>query len=681
MKKHIFRFTALLCAALMGLEACSIDDPVAGPIIGGNEPDPGPGGKEYIIVPDGDFSDWEAIPASELVQSTVPDNAFFPTGKKVKVYAGATYINLYVEFEEDPQMPVQIMHLYIDKDNDQTTGYGNTAWTNDGSDILFEGYLVDKETGECITYDPTIFTYEGEPLAEEWDGWTEALAPGLGVCSNSEFVDLGNGHKAFEMTILRSAIPGLATIFRMGIALQYDWNDIAYLPAGSAVNINGTPGHGPVANLLIGAAQDSEPSNAQITIDGDFSDWEALDELDIFGFTAPEDAATHAAHKMMAAYNKDYLYIYLEYDGSADIGTLDLYMDADGAMDGNGLATTGFGGWNFSNDGSDLLFEASIGSFDPEVFQYTGEPMAGEWAWTTLLAPGSGVVTGSQATVLENGNTAVEISISRTIPGLGDKCLIGAVFQNSEWATVGWLPVSSAVDGQNVVAEKLAVDFTRRNGQEEQNPQPAETSIVIDGDLSDWDDVALHSTLPEDAAANYPAAKTMKAAADKDFIYLYLEYDNTLPADKLRLNVYMDTDMAFGTDGLATTGAGSWLFSNDGTEIYICGLLFDGSETTPGWSWAEVFMYSGTPLAAEWDWTQIVSSGSGATANSRAVDLGNGISAVEASILRAAIPGLGDQVKIGIYLQNDWSECGILPQGPAAEDSFQAAEKLTLDLP
>ncbi len=445
----------------------------------------------------------------------------------------------------------------------------------------------------------------------------------------------------------------------------------------------------PVAGPIIGGDQpdpgpgEGNPSNAQIAIDGDFSDWAALDKADIFEFTAPADAATHVARKMMAAYNPDYIYIYLEYDGTADVGTLDLYMDADGAMDENGSATTGFGGWDFANDGSDLLFEAPIGSFDPEVFQYAGGPMASEWEWTTILKPGAGVVSGSQAVTLENGNTAVEISISRSIPGLGDKCLIGAVFQNSDWTTVGWLPVGSAVDGQNVVAEKLAIDFTRRNDQggETPTPPPAETTIVVDGDLSDWDGIAVESSLPADAADAYPGAKRMKVASDKDFIYLYVEYDNAYPADKLRLNVFMDTDLAVDSDGLATTGAGSWIFANDGTEIYICGLLFDGNDAVPGWSWAEIFMYSGTPLAAQWAWTSVAAGGSGATNSSKAVDLGNGISAIEASIARAAIPGLGDRAKIGIYLQNDWTECGILPQGPATDEGFGAAEKLTIALP
>lgn len=699
MKKHILKQAAFLCAAALLAAACSIDDPVAGPTIGGgggDDPDPDPG-TEVLITPDGDFSDWNEIPSTELVTSTVPDNAFYPTGKRVKVYAGATYINLYVEFKDDAAMPVQIMHLYIDSDNDQTTGMGNPAWTNDGADILFEGYLVDEATGESITYDPTIFSWSGENLSGGWE-WEEVVAPGLGVCSNSDIVELDNGNKAFEMTILRSAVPGLGKTFRMGVGLQYDWNDIAYLPAGSAVDKNGTLEHGPVENLLIGAkggGQTDTPSNAQIAIDGDFADWDALDAADLFDAIAPDDTHYPAARRMKACYNADYLYVYLEYDGSdeAGVGILDLYMDTDAAFDGNGFATTGVGSWIWNNDGSDLFTQGAIlgddgNGYDAPIYQYTGTPLAGEWAWTEVVPAGSGAMSGSKAVKLDNGNTAVEIALLRTaIPGLGNEILIGALFEKADWSgECGALPaVSADASGNYVAADKIRIDFRKRNTgdtpEPEPDPDPTETTISIDGDLSDWDAVNDYvAELPGDAAANYSAAKKLKVATDKNFLYLYVEYDNSYNPATFRLNVFMDTDMAFDGNGLATTGSGSWMFANDGTEIYICGLLQDGAN--PGWSWADVFMYSGTPLAAEWAWTSVVAGGSGATNNALPVDLGGGISAVEASIMRAAIPGLGDKVKVGVYVQNDWTECGILPQGPAtASGEFGSAEKLTIALP
>ena len=98
---------------------------------------------------DGDFSDWEKVPASEMTVATVPDDAYYKAGKVAKVYAGETYVNFYVEYEDSAEQPVQIMHLYLDSDmafdgeGRPTTGMGNAAWTNDGADILFEGMVVD----------------------------------------------------------------------------------------------------------------------------------------------------------------------------------------------------------------------------------------------------------------------------------------------------------------------------------------------------------------------------------------------------------------------------------------------------------------------------------------------------------------------------------------------------------
>lgn len=46
--------------------ACIIDDPVAGPVIGGGgSDDPDDPSVEVFITPDGDFSDWDAIPEDE----------------------------------------------------------------------------------------------------------------------------------------------------------------------------------------------------------------------------------------------------------------------------------------------------------------------------------------------------------------------------------------------------------------------------------------------------------------------------------------------------------------------------------------------------------------------------------------------------------------------------------------
>ncbi len=680
MKKNLISKYAPTLATALLLVACGGDYPEPGPIVGPvkGEDDPNLPNTEYFITPDGDFADWEKIPAEELAQSTVPADAFYPTGKKVMAYAGATYVNLYVEYNDTPEQPVQIMHLYVDSDNDQTTGMGNPAWTNDGADLLFESQFIDGD-GSFLGYDPAIFGWVGEPLSGGWD-WEEVVAAGLGFCDMSEPVELDNGNKAFEMTILRSAVPGLGKVFRMGIGLQYDWNDIAYLPAGSAVDNNGTPEHGPVENLLLGVKQSpvtAQPLDARITVDGDLSDWEALKENERWEETVPEGAYYTAAYRMMATYNKDYLYLYVEYDGSeeAGAGILDVYMDTDAAFE-NGLATTGAGTWLWANDGTDLFTQAPIANYDSDIFQYTGTPLANEWAWTPVLAAGSGAMKGSEPIQLENGHMVVEIEILRSaIPGLGDEMLLGVLLEKADWSgECGAVPQQAAVDGAYVPVEKIRIDFTGRitpGGGTPVTPPapvgPVSKTISIDGDLSDWDDVdgsnGYVSEAPE--GAYYTAAQRLKATADENYIFLYIEYDNTVETIPNTLDVFIDSDCAFDGNGIATTGSGSANFDNDGSDILIQGSITDDTNAA-GWSWAEIFMYSGEPMANNWLWTSVLAPGMGATANSVPVDLGNGRSAFECSIMRGAIPGMGKEIEIGIVLEASWTTVGILPIGDSA---------------
>jgi len=696
MKKILISKYASTAAAALLLAACGGDYPEPGPIVGpvSGGDDPNPSDTEYFITPDGDFADWEKIPAEELARSVVPADAFYPTGKKIMAYAGATYINLYVEYSDTPEQPVQIMHLYIDSDNDQTTGMGNPAWTNDGADLLFEGELFD-EAGEFLGYDPAVFGWAGEPLSGGWD-WEEVVAAGLGFCNISEPVVLDNGDKAFEMTVLRSAVPGLGKVFRMGVALQYDWNDIAYLPAGSAVDNNGTPEHGPVENLLLGAKQSSEtaqPLDARITIDGDLSDWEALKQTERYEAVVPEGAHYKGAYRMLATYNKDYLYFYVEYDGSEETGAgiLDIYMDTDAAFDNNGLAVTGAGTWLWANDGTDFFTQAAIANYDSAIHQYTGAPLANEWSWTEILPAGSGAMKGSEPIQLENGRMAVEIEMLRSaVPGLGNEMLAGILLEKADWSgECGAVPQGPAdANGGFTAVEKIRIDFTGKTtpGGTVTPPTPVgpvSKTISIDGDLSDWDDVDSANGSVSDApeGAYYTVAQRLKATADENYVFLYIEYDNTVEKIPNTLDVFIDTDAAFDGNGMAATGSGSTNFDNDGSDILIQGSIVDETNAA-GWSWAEIFMYSGEPMAGDWSWTSVLGGNMGATANSVPVDLGNGRSAFECSVMRAAIPNMGNKIEVGIILEAEWTTVGVLPTGDSGgSGAHVAAQKVRMVLP
>ncbi|WP_290534578.1 hypothetical protein [Alistipes sp.] len=458
MKKVLFSRIIMTMALSLFAAGCIIDDPEPGPnLSGGGDDTTEPSDPETFITVDGDFSDWDQIPSDELVETTVPDDAFYSAGRKLKVYAGATYINIYLEYSEQ-ESPVQIMHLYIDSDmafddeGNPTTGMGNPAWTNDGSDILLEGMLKD-DSGNPTVYDPTIFTWSGENLSGGWD-WTEAVAAGSGICSNCEPVALDNGNMAIEMTIVRSAIPNLGKTFRLGVGLQYDWNDIAYLPAGSAVEENGEVKHGAVENLLIGGEKESYPE-VFITVDGDFSDWDQIPEQELTIGTVPDDAF-YKAGKLAKVYAGDtYINFYVEYEDSEEqpVQIMHFYIDADAAFDADGNPTTGMGNPAWTNDGSDVLFEGMVvddsgvaAAYDPTIFSWTGENISGGWDWTEILAAGSGVCSSSVPVELENGHKAVEIVVVRSsIPNLGSRFRVGIGLQY-DWNDIAYIPAGSAVE-------------------------------------------------------------------------------------------------------------------------------------------------------------------------------------------------------------------------------------------
>ncbi len=698
MKKHIFKTSLALLMSAMLSTSCSIDDPVAGPIVGGGDNSDLPQEEEVILDMDGKFEDWNLIPEHSLASADVPEDAFLKGGKKIKCYAGATFVNLYVEFREDPQHPVDAMHIFIDSDDDQTTGTGSTLWVDNGSDLMFEG-AIDNAT----TYDPTGFIYTGKPLADEWS-WNPVVEQGMGICKNSQFVELSNGNKAFEMTILRSAIPSLKKTFRISVGLLSEWNDIALLPAASAVIEAGTPVHGAAEMLSVGHTDggdqpdpdQKDPSNAQISIDGNFGDWDALDARDIFEVNVTSNAFFKEAHKMRGCYNADFLYLYFELDGSAEAtnGILDIYIDADGKFNPDGSAATGHGGWMWKNNGSDYLIQGVLCDpetkepviYNPEMFRYTGTPMAEEWAWESVVQ--SGLVNSSEIKTLPNGDRALECAILRSaVPNMGDDIRLGILVEKMGWTgECGLLPTLDAVDNQHVPAELMHINFNRRNDVDtpvEPEPTPSEAQITIDGDLSDWDKIEAKDLFDVklEEGAYFTAAREMKACYNQDFIYVYLAYETTADVIPGILDLYIDSDTKFDENGAALTGHGGWLWSNNGSDYFAQGMIYDPDAREDLKFNPELFMYTGAPMAQEWAWTSVAPAGSGIITSAKAVALDDKTKVIEFAILRSGIPNLGNEIRLGLLLEKSgWAgECGLLPAHAAVDGAHVPADMLHIN--
>lgn len=178
-----------------------------------------------------------------------------------------------------------------------------------------------------------------------------------------------------------------------------------------------------------------------ITIDGDFSDWAALDATKVAVATCNADAKW-TAMKTLKVYADDvYINVYFKVDPDevTEDSPVDVYLDADGSETGASN--------NFANESAiDYLLEGAYYeggatvSCDLGLFSYDGTVEEFSWAFTSILE--GGISTGA-GTVGE-----YEFSIMREMllgVELADTFGIG-VTVSQNWEPVGLLPNTAVTD-------------------------------------------------------------------------------------------------------------------------------------------------------------------------------------------------------------------------------------------
>ena len=192
--------------------------------------------------------------------------------------------------------------------------------------------------------------------------------------------------------------------------------------------------------------------------------------------------------------------------------------------------------------------------------------------------------------------------------------------------------------------------------EDEKNPNGA---ITIDGDFSDWDtlgDEVVVSTLPSEGTIEYSDLKTIKAYADSESIYAYIEFDPT-QAMTLRINIDADNNRATGrgtnwggTDIMLEGNVYNWKIEDYyfSEQLYAqrycaCGYLYNGEDGKDYWNW--------------WG------CGENTTTSSLSTLIDENLAAMELQIILKRIPySFADTVGIGFYLvDNNWCHSGILP--------------------
>lgn len=206
-----------------------------------------------------------------------------------------------------------------------------------------------------------------------------------------------------------------------------------------------------------GGDDDDEPEFVSpITVDGVFTDWDALDASKVASATCVADSKHTALSKVKVYADNLYINVYLEFDAAQITDRswtpVHIYLDAD-----NSNATGGYGD-EFTDANTDWMLETAIFSenafndYNASFWKWWGEVGGDGWLWSdpdvegdesnnwgALLGEGSGISTGMGA-----GNK-YEIQITRALlPGatFADTFGIGFDIQQN-WSSVGVLPNAS----------------------------------------------------------------------------------------------------------------------------------------------------------------------------------------------------------------------------------------------
>ena len=191
---------------------------------------------------------------------------------------------------------------------------------------------------------------------------------------------------------------------------------------------------------------DQQEYVAPIKVDGDFSDWAKLTSV---AEAKCDPDATKTALKVVKVYaDAVYVFVYFEWDKDQITHEPDVehvpfhcYINTDGD------ASTGGYGDQFSDACTELLFEgfiypggASIGSYEPGVFEWTGDVNGTGWSWNDLgefngLCAGAGI----------EGKYEFQIARELLPKKLADTFSIGFDIQQG-WESVGVLPNAHVTD-------------------------------------------------------------------------------------------------------------------------------------------------------------------------------------------------------------------------------------------
>lgn len=240
MIKKIFAMVAMV-AMLAACGEPEENQPAGGENQGGTEqggngnenPEPEEPTFDFLIDIDGDFADWDALTEDQYVVSTLPTEGTIvdPVLKTFKMCADGLNLYLFLEFDPrgeyvdvtDEWSGVRYLDLFIDEDNDPTTGR-YYAWSNCASYMLQGAFH-----GVTTPYNPSVDLYTGDDGQGTW-AWEDMGVYGLVTAAQTVTVSEDTAY--FECAILRALFPvEMTETIGVGAIVETEgWSSIGQLP-------------------------------------------------------------------------------------------------------------------------------------------------------------------------------------------------------------------------------------------------------------------------------------------------------------------------------------------------------------------------------------------------------------------------------------------------------------------
>ena len=445
---------------------------------------------------------------------------------------------------------------------------------------------------------------------------------------------------------------------------------------------------------------------ATITIDGDVSDW---GDVQAVTYTLPKgDVMYQSIKKLRATSDDDFVYLYLEFtDPGWDAGySMDLMIDADGDPTTGGIVGATQqqegGAWvpPYTLDGMGMEYYFEHWLHDGTkyndyihwgtIYKYNPASPAGQSVFGNLIALPFGDGNLDADKVLNMGNIIdgtgyMEVRLSREFFGILDKKFnVGyKLFQGT--TDLGLIPQGKLVNGARQLKAMAPVAMVESSHK----PQPEpEEPITIDGDFSDWataEGVQTYKT-PEDALLG--DAYEMRFVGSEDYVYVYLDaIDNKVDGNGVTLDFFIDADAnpltGMFMDNQLGQQEGS-LFINSGIDWYMQSNLYNGSSyfnlVCPGY-----FLNCTGNFGKHYGAATVVNHGSECDAGksfAKIVGTEDGHINMEWRLSRSYFGMTGPQARFGLrYMCPGYTNCGVMPQKPAEDGRFIAADMFTVNLP